>query len=384
MADAPEVRSTPIKYFAKPAQERPGNSYKKGRERVIGLLLALGTALLMAYESGAISFSWQNVHWRPAVLSYALVFFGPFAIFHYLRAQWEMHRAEEEKSRDALSRLTTAESEVSNKATALSTLHSHVETHGQITETVWSIKESARAVKRRWPNSDFEQRPLLKASWMPNGAVNAGEYPWLPFAIRWHESVYACESVAHSLAALHSLYLNSLDFEEVMELLDREERRQKGLSTTPMPSLIMGAQRYDPINGEDEKRYELGLFVRADTGIAYNVNLPAVRIGKHSLRSVAQVAIMPQGQQMFLATHLTDSQGGSVTGDCLRDILQNACRQNQNGYIVPIPLRLIFHDTLGTEYVARHELSFDADRVLVNFLNCEHMVTPQPGGTVSP
>ena len=52
-------------------------------------ILALVAAGVAVWESGA--WDWSKFHWKPAAVSF-LVFTVPFAIYHCLRASWEIYK----------------------------------------------------------------------------------------------------------------------------------------------------------------------------------------------------------------------------------------------------------------------------------------------------
>ena len=63
------------------------NSYAKTRDRIVTFILALVAAGVAVWESGA--WDWSKFHWKPAAVSF-LVFTVPFAIYHCLRASWDI------------------------------------------------------------------------------------------------------------------------------------------------------------------------------------------------------------------------------------------------------------------------------------------------------
>lgn len=64
------------------------NGRSRGTDQLIALLLAVMIAVFDAVLFGP---DWSKTHWRPIFYSYA-GFFALFGLWHYLRAQWELHK----------------------------------------------------------------------------------------------------------------------------------------------------------------------------------------------------------------------------------------------------------------------------------------------------
>ncbi len=97
---------------------------------------------------------------------------------------------------------------------------------------IWDLKQGLREIKRRWPDCDFVKCPANRRIWsswvQPEGQTRLGMTisppPYLEHAIRWHDKFKQ-----HNLMTPPSSdYLNLLDFDGVIALLDEDERQRNG------------------------------------------------------------------------------------------------------------------------------------------------------------
>src|ERR1700722_14840400 len=98
-------------YFGRLLQTAWHNGYEKARDRVLLTFAALAGIVFAAYRSGAVSFQWRSIQWEPATWG-LLAFLGPLVIYHYLRAQWEIHKEQFKQNEDLIEAQTQVHAKI--------------------------------------------------------------------------------------------------------------------------------------------------------------------------------------------------------------------------------------------------------------------------------
>ncbi len=99
---------------------------------------------------------------------------------------------------------------------------------GTVLDQIWALKNEARDIKRRWPECVFVKAPLDRVRSSPfvgqpetgTGGIELGN------AIQWHDKFFA-----YAKGRGDGPYPVHVDFDAVMAMLDRDERRALGLSS---------------------------------------------------------------------------------------------------------------------------------------------------------
>jgi hypothetical protein len=95
-----------------------------------------------------------------------------------------------------------------------------------VLDQIWTLKNDAREIKRRWPECLFVKAPLDRIRWspfigQPETGMGGTE---LEKAIQWHDRF-----IAYAKSRGGRAYPVHVDFDAVMTMLDRDERIELGL-----------------------------------------------------------------------------------------------------------------------------------------------------------
>ena len=238
-------------------------------------------------------------------------------------------------------------------------------------ETVWKLKSEAREIKRLWPGSDFEGRPANKKSWaLPHpssGRVskNAEYRGWLDRALRWYDQFKAYRFLIEP----NDFLLNTLTFDELIELLDADQMAKAGLSTpVPRTNRPIIRARY----GKSGRSY--GFFlqnIRDDS--AFRISVVPFRIG--GLRIIPGRTLTSldreQGEQ-FIELSFVDSNGGGTINASLYGPLVEWYRSTDS-WCSPWPMSVAYRDIDGNGYYSRHEVSLNANDTESEYLIVEYI-----------
>jgi hypothetical protein len=242
---------------------------------------------------------------------------------------------------------------------------------------MWILKNRAREIKRAWPDADFNKYPLCLHSWVP--AVDSQHpSPWLAMATQWRD---ALSKLSH-VRSFPEEYLNTLDFDEVMELLDDAERVVRKLPIlraqfyNGSPDVkIMGWQ---PGRNIDGNPCEFGFSVHNfGSAAASNITVsPSVSIGRYALTSDIRVQPLLTAQgNAHLTVWLKSEAGSGVLSSSLPQMLSQLPKHT-NGYPANPLLRLVYQDAQGTRYATKHIIeSPDGMSVMARFISRELLAT---------
>jgi hypothetical protein len=241
-------------------------------------------------------------------------------------------------------------------------------------EQIRLLKEGAREIRRCWPDSDFSKRPCFRASWVP-AATSTATHPWLDKAIEWHKSLYGFQPLAQQ----SERFLNSLDFDELMDLLDVTEgtlagspRRRKTPSIMRDP--LIQVSRWGPSLPE---KYDFGFFIHNHGEAASSISMCPISLGACTITTIPfrQVLLKDHGE-VFLSATIRDRGGGNITGNNLAATLLEL-PTNSNGMRLAVPLRIVYQDRAGDWYVSRHEIeATDRNQApTIQYINSEWLAT---------
>ena len=249
----------------------------------------------------------------------------------------------------------------------------------EVVYAITSLKERARAMRRQWPDAVFCQRPLRAEWWTPapNQTINA---PWMGKAGEWYSQFKEARAKYFS-SAPGEAYLQSLDLEEVIDLLDdvilsRETKplhREMNVTAAKAPLVVI--QSWGAPEGEDEK---CGLWITNKSEIpASNIQLARAPIGGRYLSIFLPPSqSLAKDQKVFAIASLSGPQ--RTTAYHLEDVLRKLPVNGINGSKpLGIALRLIYDGKDGTRYASRHELSLDDSGVIkITYINTELLSMP--------
>jgi hypothetical protein len=161
----------------------------------------------------------------------------------------------------------------------------HLETQGKI----WSLKQSARDLRRRGADPLFLARPLDRLLWLDQVHPDA---KWREDAVKWYEAVRQTEFAKGPLQEI----LPTLDFDELMEELDEHERKKRGQTASwmyanPEEPRVLIMNQLEQV----EKRYGAWLCNYGST-TARQVRILPIRIGRF-LFTFDEVQFIPSGNR---------------------------------------------------------------------------------------
>lgn len=252
----------------------------------------------------------------------------------------------------------------------------------QLSGTVWLLKSRAREIRRAWPNADFNKRPMYLQSWLP--APDSDQIcPWLSLATEWRKDMLRLSYIErHSDASR-----NTMDFDEVMEMLDDAERFAKGQN--PLRTIFSSGSpdvqitRWGIRDATD--RGNFGFFLRNQGDSASHILVsPPTPIGLYNLASDTRTQpLLDAHGETHLRARL--SQISNSHAWLLANTLPEMISQlpaNDNGVVVAPILRLVYQDGNGHWYGSKHEListtAADGSRSLLIAYRYRELLTMPP------
>jgi hypothetical protein len=226
------------------------------------------------------------------------------------------------------------------------------------------LKRFAREIRRRWPNADFIWFPAAKSLWVnpsaaPSGLTESGNNrEWVADAINWHEEFKRYRFTIFS----DEPYLNALDFDELMEHLDKEERARCGIPDNAVQDRPTVAAEY----GKNAKG-ERGLHVwNLHGSAAFDVRVAPLRLGKCRVFFPERLAILDRDQgKSFLQVAVGAPYG--LNAD-LFDLI-NKWRAEADCWDAPLLLRIVYRDKnsnwfMTTFMLEQHGWDRDSDYIV--------------------
>jgi hypothetical protein len=162
--------------------------------------------------------------------------------------------------------------------------------HRKIQGEIWTLKQTARDLRRRGAHPLFLARPFDRLLWLDQMHPDA---KWREDAVKWHETIRQAEFAKGPLQEI----LPALDFDELMEELDEYERTKIGLGASWMPAnlaeepLVLMMAQFEEV----ERRYGAWLCNYGSTS-AQKVKVLPFRIGR-VLFTFDEVQLIPSGNQ---------------------------------------------------------------------------------------
>jgi len=241
-----------------------------------------------------------------------------------------------------------------------------------------SLKEDLRAIGRDWPDAAFCQRPLRPHWWTPN-STHAASAAWLSSALDWHSRFKEARAKFFP-SAPDDLYLQSLDLEEVFELLDdllrsREPRplhRGIPVSAGDAPLVVITAWAAPE---EDEDKCGFWIQNRGKLA-ATKIQLIPPSIAARSLSIyLPPTSVLDKDQKVFVIASLSGPQ--RTTAYHLEDQFRKLRANPLNGAKpLGIPLRLIYNSKEGKSYASRHEMTLEGGVLKVSHIVTEFLAAP--------
>jgi hypothetical protein len=221
-----------------------------------------------------------------------------------------------------------------------------------VREKVWCLKRHAREIRRRWPNSEFAWYPAAKGLWavapagVPASLTNVSHNrEWVVDALKWHETFV--EFIAK--LGRDEAYLNSLDFDELMESLDAEERAACGISDSHDPNQPIVIAEYD-IRTTDHTRHGFNVS-NVNLRTAYDVKIVPLRFGKWRAFFPDRLATLDRTAGKEFLELSAQYPGGGVLGQDLYSLM-NDWRVEADCWGFPVPLRVVYRDSASNWYMS--------------------------------
>jgi outer membrane biosynthesis protein TonB len=242
----------------------------------------------------------------------------------------------------------------------------------EITSAMTRLKEQARAIRRQWPDAAFCQRPLREQWWTP-GATQSMSTSWLAKAHEWHTQFK--EARARFFPGTPDNYLQSLDIEEVIDLLDGIVLSQdtpplhRDTQVSPSAAPVLVITGWGAPEEEDEK---CGFWIRNSGEIAAsNIQLARASIGFKALSIYLQPSFaLVKDQKVFVIATLAGPP--RVTAYHLEDLMVKLPANAINGAKpLGIALKLVYDGKDGKRYASRHEMALENGVIKVGHVNTE-------------
>jgi outer membrane biosynthesis protein TonB len=249
----------------------------------------------------------------------------------------------------------------------------------EFASTIIGLKERARAFRRQWPDAAFCQRPLRQAWWTPSPTQTAAT-TWLARAQEWHTQFQDARKRLFP-SAPGDVYLQSLDLEEIIDLLDdvmlsRDAsplHRETSLAAAKAPVVVISA--WGAPEGEDER---CGFWIRNTSEMpATNIQLTRALVGARYLSIfLPPSSVLNKDQKVFAIASISGPQ--RATAYHLEDVFRKLPVNSLNGAKpLGIGLRLIYEAKDGTRYASRHEMTLeDTGTLKITYLNSEVLGMP--------
>lgn len=232
---------------------------------------------------------------------------------------------------------------------------------------ILNLKDVPREIKARWSECDFVRRPGWLESWSP-AAHAASDPPWLPHAMQWHKALLSCPELSGQ-----SEYLESFDFDELMEFLDNLSKLKLGQMSDRwnVQGWAVNAQIVTWACSEVFKDVQIyGFLVRNHGDPVKNIEIGPFWIGKFRFDfRVQQKSLLSAHPDLLMTPTITDTtriphQTLLPTSDLLSDLIRNHGPYNDNGFLLGIPVRLYYQGINGgRKLMKRHELRLRGNKV---------------------
>ncbi len=250
----------------------------------------------------------------------------------------------------------------------------------ELASTIIGLKERARAFRRQWPDAVFCQRPLREAWWTPSPTQTATT-SWLGKANEWNTQFKDARKRLLS-GTPDDVYLQSLDLEEIIDLLDdvvlsREPRplhRETHLVAAKAPVVVISA--WGSPEGEDER---CGFWIKNTSEMpATNIQLTRALVGARYLSIfLPPSSVLNKDQKVFAIASISGASQ-RATAYHLEDVFRKLPVNSLNGAKpLGVSLRLIYDAKDGARYASRHEMSLeDTGTLKITYLNTEVLCMP--------
>ncbi len=193
---------------------------------------------------------------------------------------------------------------------------------------------------------------MYKASWIP--PINAPAPPWLEKATIWRQNISRLAYVTTCPEA----HLNTMDFDEVMEMLDEAATRPDGTrvhQSDPIPSITI-------TNWGRKDGHDFGFFIRNDGTAANDVAIhPPIAIGNYVLGSETLPLLLDQHRDGFLELVIEDDKGIRRGTEYLITLLAALPVTRSGVKVLPL-LRVVCKTSNDTWIGSSYELNLDFDK----------------------
>lgn len=226
----------------------------------------------------------------------------------------------------------------------LGLIHQEQAERRSIQEEIWSLKQTARDLRRRGAHPLFLARPFDRLLWFDQLHPDA---KWREDAVKWHEAIRQTEFAKGTAQEI----LPALDFDELMEELDEYERRKLGLAPSWVPAnpeapLVVMMSQFE----QTEKRYG-PLVCNYGATMAKNVRVLPFWIGRVLFR-FEDVQLLPCGNQQ----EFTPSTALETSGTRWRDLtIESALAFSPDCAPRVLTFFVEYENSQGHHFRSRHE-----------------------------
>jgi len=235
-----------------------------------------------------------------------------------------------------------------------------------VSERFWKLKTGARMMRRRWPGSAFEHHPAAKTIW---ASALSNDQEVLSAALEWHESF-------ESLINFNNAYVRSLDLDGIMELLDLEERRHRGVMPPRLLDSrpIVGPERYGFRTNNDGHKFYGFYIANYGSSAAFHVTVHMLRLGRDRVRFVNTIRTLSKEQgPIFCEQQITTNEGGNASvGRELFDSIRD-WQADVDVHDAPIHLWISYRDSGGTCYMSNSEILPNPVDAGNSHINAKHL-----------
>ncbi len=178
--------------------------------------------------------------------------------------------------------------------------------------------------------------------------------------------------------------VNSMDFDEVMELLDDAELAKMG--GTPRVALApehfpdVEIVSWGTLDNSEEQRYNFGLSVRNSGQAAHRISIfPAVKLGRLTLSSDTMPLLLDEHGVAFLKVFLRSPDGGLIVPNTIARTISEELPANRNGVRLPPFLRLVYQTSNDSWLGSTYEIYVGTDNTSLIFRRLKHEILMSPG-----
>jgi hypothetical protein len=231
----------------------------------------------------------------------------------------------------------------------------------RVRESVWLLKVKAGRLKRYWPETRFINRPLDRALWSQEWPEDIYPRDWFEESERWYQKFALLPIIQGNDLS----FLKSLDFEEVMRLLDKYERSETGMNVSkrlsPGEGPCVGVARF----AIKDNKYGAYLQNYNNTA-ALDIRLPNITIGKYTFTFSNTPDPLTKDQERFVdcvgkesgPTHWNDLPIGNAFSEYNRCV---------NGSLDKLNFYVAYRDVDRRVYEARHEIVWEGGQTISVF-----------------